>query len=503
LWIMKEEALEMFKYNPYKYEILKEKVPDGTKCSVYRTGTLVDPCRGPHLPNTGRIKGFKLVKNSSSYWKANAENDQLQRLYGIAFPDKKLLAEWVKFQEEAALRDHRNIGKSQELFFFHPLSPGCAFFLPHGARIYNKLQEFVRAEYRKRGFTEVHTPNLFNTELWEKSGHWAHYKDNMFQVTVENQTHALKPMNCPGHCLMFAHRTRSYRELPIRLADFGVLHRNELSGALTGLTRVRRFQQDDAHIFCTIDQIYQEMKGALDFLSHVYGIFGFNFKLELSTRPDNFLGEIETWNKAEAQLTDILNEFATSSGKSWKLNPGDGAFYGPKIDIHIEDAIKRSHQCATIQLDFQLPIRFNLEYTGATDKEVVRPVIIHRAIYGSFERMIAILTEHVAGKWPFWLSPRQAVVVPISAAQNEYAEKVKNIIWNEGFYCDVDVSDKSFDKKIRESQLAQYNFILVVGGKELEAGAVNVRNARDNSVMGTKTIAEVVTEFKDMAARFA
>jgi len=244
------------------------------------------------------------------------------------------------------------------------------------------------------------------------------------------------------------------------------------------------------------------MKGALDFLSHVYGIFGFNFKLELSTRPEKFLGEIETWNKAEEQLTNILNEFATSSGKSWKLNPGDGAFYGPKIDIHIEDAIKRSHQCATIQLDFQLPYRFNLEYTGANENESVKPVIIHRAIYGSFERMIAILTEHVAGKWPFWLSPRQAVVVPISAAQNEYAEKVKNILWGEGFFVDVDVSDKSFEKKIRESQLAQYNFILVVGGKELEAGAVNVRNARDNTVMGTKSIADVVADFKDMAARF-
>jgi len=302
LMIPKETALEIFKYNPFKEEILREKVPDGSSCGVYRCGSLIDPCRGPHLPHTGYLKAFKVTKNSSAYWKGNAENDVLQRVYAISFPDKKQLKEWEKFQEEAAKRDHRLIGKSQELFFFHQMSPGSAFFLPHGTRIYNKLLDLIRLEYRKRGFTEVQTPNIYNSKLWEQSGHWEKYKENMFLIKCDDQDYGLKPMNCPGHCLMFGHRTRSYRELPIRFSDFGVLHRNENAGSLTGLTRVRRFQQDDAHIFCMSSQIKSEMKGALDFMQHIYGIFGFEFSLELSTRPESFLGEVEMWNKAESVL---------------------------------------------------------------------------------------------------------------------------------------------------------------------------------------------------------
>lgn len=323
----KDELLEMFKDNPYKVHFIKEKVPDGTRSTVYRCGPLIDLCLGPHIPDTGRIKAFEVLKNSSSYFLGKSENDSLQRVYGISFPDAKQMKEYLKFLEEAEKRDHRKIGKDQQLFFFHELSPGSCFFLPHGARIYNGLMSFIKEEYVKRGFQEVISPNVYNVALWKTSGHWENYQENMFSFEVEKETFALKPMNCPGHCIMFKHQDRSYRELPIRFADFGVLHRNELSGALTGLTRVRRFCQDDAHIFCRQDQIASEMKGCLDFLNYVYGVFGFTFHLKLSTRPEKFLGEVETWNHAEKELEQVLNEF----GHPWELNPGDGAFYGPKV----------------------------------------------------------------------------------------------------------------------------------------------------------------------------
>ena len=339
-----------------KVHFIKEKIPDGSSSTVYRCGPLIDLCLGPHIPNTSRVKAYTVYRNASSYWLGKAENEVLQRVYGISFNDNKSLTEWQQWREEAKKRDHRLIGRNQELFFFHELSPGSCFFLPRGARIYNTLVTFIRAEYTKRGFQEVVTPNMYNTKLWERSGHWQNYQENMFSFDVEGEKFALKPMNCPGHCLMFGLRTRSHRELPLRLADFGVLHRNELSGALTGLTRVRRFQQDDAHIFCAPEQIKQEIEGAFDFLKHVYTIFGFGLTMALSTRPEKFLGDVEVWNKAEKQLEEAL----IASGFEWKLNPGDGAFYGPKIDITISDAMRKRHQCATIQLDFQLPNRFEL-----------------------------------------------------------------------------------------------------------------------------------------------
>uniref|UniRef100_A0A673MC72 threonine--tRNA ligase n=1 Tax=Sinocyclocheilus rhinocerous TaxID=307959 RepID=A0A673MC72_9TELE len=326
LEISKETLLEMFKYNKFKCRILNEKVSTPTT-TVYRCGPLIDLCRGPHVRHTGKIKALKIYKNSSTYWEGRSDMETLQRIYGISFPDGKMLKEWERFQEEAKNRDHRKIGKDQELFFFHDLSPGSCFFLPRGAYIYNTLTEFIREEYSRRGFQEVASPNIYNSKLWETSGHWQHYSENMFSFPVEQDVFALKPMNCPGHCLMFGHRPRSWRELPLRLADFGVLHRNELSGTLTGLTRVRRFQQDDAHIFCTMDQIESEMKGCLDVLRCVYDVFGFSFQLHLSTRPEKFLGDIAVWNQAEKQLENSLNEF----GEPWKLNPGDGAFYGPKV----------------------------------------------------------------------------------------------------------------------------------------------------------------------------
>ncbi|XP_063238553.1 threonine--tRNA ligase 1, cytoplasmic isoform X1 [Bacillus rossius redtenbacheri] len=490
LELTKEDLLEMFKYNEFKVRILNEKVNTPTT-TAYRCGPLIDLCRGPHVRNTGKVKAFKVTKNSATYWEGKNDAESLQRVYGVSFPDAKQLKEWEKFQEEAAKRDHRKIGREQELFFFHELSPGSCFFLPRGAHIYNTLMEFIRREYRRRGFQEVVTPNVYNTKLWQTSGHWAHYAENMFSFEVEKESFALKPMNCPGHCLMFDQRTRSWRELPLRLADFGVLHRNELSGALTGLTRVRRFQQDDAHIFCAPEQIKDEMLGALDFLRSVYSVFGFTFQLMLSTRPENFMGDLQMWDEAEKQLTNSLNEF----GQPWKENPGDGAFYGPKIDITVTDALRRSHQCATIQLDFQMPIRFNLGYVSESG-EKKRPVMIHRAILGSVERMMAILTESYAGKWPFWLSPRPCIVIPVGPSVDSYAMQVKQQVQEAGFLCDVDVDPgDTLNKKIRNAQLAQYNFILVVGDKEKASGTVNVRT-RDNIVHGEFSVGDTVQRFQ-------
>uniref|UniRef100_A0A9J8CXE3 threonine--tRNA ligase n=1 Tax=Cyprinus carpio carpio TaxID=630221 RepID=A0A9J8CXE3_CYPCA len=481
LEVKKETLLKMFKYNKFKCRILNEKVTTPTT-TVYRCGPLIDLCRGPHVRHTGKIKALKIHKNSSTYWEGKADMESLQRIYGISFPDPKMLKEWEKFQEEAKNRDHRKLGREQDLLFFHDLSPGSCFFLPKGAYIYNTLIEFIRSEYRKRGFQEVVTPNIYNSKLWQTSGHWQHYSENMFSFEVEKEIFALKPMNCPGHCLMFDHRPRSWRELPLRLADFGVLHRNELSGALTGLTRVRRFQQDDAHIFCSMDQIESEIKGCLDFLRTVYDVFGFTFKFNLSTRPEKFLGEPEVWDQAEKQLENSLNDF----GEKWVLNPGDGAFYGPKIDIQIKDAIGRYHQCATIQLDFQLPIRFNLTFK--------RPVIIHRAILGSVERMIAILTENYGGKW-YALIPAQTLSKTIPCQS-----QVQQEFHRGGLMTDVDLDPGcTLNKKIRNAQLAQYNFILVVGEKEKSSDTVNVRT-RDNKVHGERSLTDCMERLKELKA---
>ncbi|KAL1670281.1 hypothetical protein GGF50DRAFT_94427 [Schizophyllum commune] len=479
LVVSKENLLKMFNYNKYKQYLIQTKIPDGESTTVYRCGPMIDLCVGPHIPHTGRIKAMMVTKSSASYFLGDQANDTLQRIYGISFPDKKQLAEHKAFLAEAAKRDHRKIGREQELFFFHDLSPGSCFFLPHGTRIYNTLVELMRSEYFKRGYQEVISPNMYNAKLWETSGHWENYKDDMFTLDIEKDNWALKPMNCPGHCLIFDSRDRSYRELPIRMAEFGIIHRNEASGALSGLTRVRRFVQDDTHIFCMPSQVEAEMAGLFDFMQHVYGIFGFEFHLELSTRPEKYLGEVETWNAAEDQLKQALEKYYP--GK-WELNPGDGAFYGPKIDITIRDALKRAYQCATIQLDFQLPQRFNLKYRS-NNEEVQRPIIIHRAILGSIERFVAIATEHFAGKWPFWLSPRQVLVIPVAAPYKKYASEVADTLSKANLYAEVDNSDNTLQKKIRNGEIAQYNFIIVVGETELESKSVNVRNRDD---VGTK-----------------
>lgn len=474
----------------------------------------------------GILSSFAITRCGASHWE---DKDLLQRVYGISFPNNALLKEWQHLQEEAKKRDHRVVGKNQQLFMFHPLSPGSSFFLPHGTRIFNTLANFIRDEYRRRGYDEVITPLIFKKDLWETSGHLKNYHEDMFMVTQGiaesgDVTHChehlhgddddghhhhgehpppqydqfgLKPMNCPGHCILFRESKKySYRELPVRLADFSALHRNEASGALTGLTRVRRFHQDDAHIFCTSDQVQQEISSCLQFIQHVYGVFGFTFQLRLSTRPENFMGEIAVWNDAEAQLRHALEDF----GEPWEVNEGDGAFYGPKIDIVVTDALQRQHQCGTIQLDFQLPKNFELSYDGA-DGQAHTPIIIHRAVLGSIERMMAILIEHTGGKWPLWLSPRQVAVLPVSESHREYAKQVAATLEQDAsVYVDVQDSSKTLNKRIREAQLAGYNFILVVGDKEQDTQQVNIRT-RDNQVHGAKSLVAFVDDVKRAIAR--
>ncbi|XP_070641851.1 threonine--tRNA ligase, mitochondrial isoform X4 [Bos indicus] len=489
-----------------------------TECGFYhdfflgkeRCGMLVDLCRGPHLRHTGQIGGLKLLSNSSSVWKFPDAPETLQRVSGISFPTAEELRAWEEWREEAELRDHRRIGKEQELFFFHELSPGSCFFLPRGTRVYNALVAFIKAEYTRRGFSEVKTPTLFSAKLWELSGHWEHYREDMFALqppgldrpsssqsdhsaSPHTDTLALKPMNCPAHCLMFAHRPRSWRELPLRLADFGALHRAEASGSLGGLTRLRCFQQDDAHIFCAPDQLEAEIRGCLDFLHSVYTILGFSFHMALSTRPSGFLGEPCLWDQAEQVLQQALEEF----GAPWDISPGDGAFYGPKIDVHVRDALGRPHQCGTIQLDFQLPLRFDLQYKGQLGA-LERPVLIHRAVLGSVERMLGVLAESCGGKWPLWLSPFQVVVIPVGTEQEEYAREAQQSLRAAGLVGDLDAdSGLTLSRRIRRAQLAHYNFQFVVGQREQSKRTVNIRT-RDNRRLGERDLAEAVQRLLEL-----
>ncbi|GAB66536.1 threonyl-tRNA synthetase, partial [Plasmodium cynomolgi strain B] len=548
----KDEVMDLFKYNPFKLNLIKSKIPENKKTSVYRCGNFIDLCLGPHIKSTGKAKAFKVLKNSAAYWLGNKNNDSLQRVYGITFQKKSELNDYLNFLEEAKKRDHRNVGKKLHFFFDKDTSPGSCFWLPHGAKIYNKLIDFVRREYRIRMYEEVITPNVFSCDLWKTSGHYQNYKECMFIFNVEEKEWGMKPMNCPGHCIMFKQLNASYRSLPIRLADFGVLHRNEISGSLSGLTRVRRFQQDDSHIFCTFEQIKEEVLGTLRFIFFIYDLFGFKYELFLSTRPKKFIGNISTWDFAEQALKDALN----SANISWKLNEGDGAFYGPKIDILLKDSINRTHQCGTIQLDFQLPCRFNLQYknrdfgalneggngeSGAVKREEVaekaegnpsqdqgaaadlaadasdatnaadtantaeqlkrgfdRPVIIHRAILGSVERFVAILIEHTAGKLPFWISPRQAIVLPVSDKFNDYANYVYQTLNQHFFDVEIDTSLNTLNKKIREAQLNQFNFILVVGEKELTTNTVTVRNRDDQNNHEVCSLEELIARFRKL-----
>jgi threonyl-tRNA synthetase len=458
---------------PYKLETLEKDIQDAT-ASIYTDGDFTDLCEGPHVPATGRVKAIKLTKVTGAYWKGNQANKMLTRLYGTAWHSQKALDDYLRQIEEAKKRDHRKLGQELELFMFHDWSPGAVFFLPKGAVVYNELLAFIREEYRRRGFQEVVTPQLYNKGLWELSGHWEHYRENMFCLKIDEEDFSLKPMNCPSHVLLFKHRRRSYRELPMRIADFCPLHRNEVKGVLSGMTRVRKFEQDDAHIFCTEDQIEQEISGQIDFVNRVYNeVFKMPFTAKLSTRPDKFLGKVETWARAEAALEKALKD----NKVNYVINAGDGAFYGPKIDFDIKDAIGRAWQLATIQLDFQLPVRMGAEYEGQ-DGQRHAPVMIHRAILGSLERFIGVLTEHYGGEFPLWLAPVQAAVLavtPLTDAVSAYARKVHEKLLAAGLRSEIDLSGDNISDKIKARELQKTPYMAVVGAKEEGAGTVAVR----------------------------
>ncbi|UKK00716.2 threonyl-tRNA synthetase [Theileria orientalis] len=496
----KEEALELMKYNPFKVQLIKNKVPDGQNTVCYRCGDFVDLCRGPHILTTSMVRAnsFDITKISSSYWLSNSLSDTLQRVYGISFPEKDQLKEYKRKIEEAKQRDHRLIGTNQNLFYFDTVhSPGSCFWLPHGAKIYNRLVELLRDNYRIRGYQEVITPNIYSCDLWKQSGHYENYKENMYLFNCEDSEWGMKPMNCPGHCLMFKHLFLSYKQLPLRLADFGVLHRNELTGSLSGLTRVRRFQQDDAHIFCTREQIMDEVLDLLNFISKVYSLFEFRYEFKLSTKPAKALGDDDLWELAEKSLEEALNR----SGNKWTLNPGDGAFYGPKIDIVLFDCLDREHQCGTIQLDFNLPIRFNLEYRDKSESGTEnvrcgfnRPVIIHRAIFGSIERFVAIVLEQTKGKLPFWLSPNQVLIIPITDKQIHYAEELWDKLNRLGYNVEIDKTNNTINKKIKFGQQQRWNYMAIVGDREVETNTVSLRprDTDDQNVISVDEFAKLL-----------
>lgn len=466
--IARAEALDHYKGEKYKVEIL-EGLEDG-KISFYHQGDFTDLCRGPHIPHTGFIKAIKLMKVSGAYWRADQNNAQLQRIYGIAFFDKKDLAKYLTMIEEAKKRDHRKVGPALDLFSFHDEAPGMPFFHAKGMALWNALLEYWREEHRAAGYVETKTPVMLMKTLWEKSGHWANYRENMYTSVVDEREYAIKPMNCPGGMILFGMKNHSYKDLPQRAAEIGLVHRHELSGVLSGLFRVRAFHQDDAHIFMTPDQIQDEILGVLKLVDRVYSTFGLTFHLELSTRPEKSIGSDEQWEIATNGLQSALDKY----GQPYKINEGDGAFYGPKIDIHIKDAIGRTWQCGTIQLDMSLPERFDLSYIGS-DNEKHRPIMIHRVVFGSIERFIGILTEHFAGKFPLWLAPVQIVLLPMNEELAEYAAELKKTFESEGLRTEIDQRNESLKKKVRDAQLSQIPLILTVGNKEKDEKTVAVR----------------------------
>lgn len=471
--ISRVDAIKFFaeQGDNYKVEILSEL--DVEKVSLYRQGDYVDLCRGPHVPSTGRLKVFKLTSIAGAYWRGDTKNKMLTRIYGTAFEKKQELDDYILRLEEAKRRDHRKLGKELDLFDIFDEGPGFPFFFPKGMVLRNTLEDFWRKEHTKAGYLEVRTPIILNQDLWHRSGHWDHYKDNMYVVKIDEQDYAIKPMNCPGGMLVYKRKPHSYRDLPERVAELGLVHRHELSGALHGLMRVRCFTQDDAHIFMTPEQIEDEIEGVVRLIDKFYKVFGFKYSLELSTRPENSMGTDEQWETATNALIRALN----SLGKEYEINEGDGAFYGPKIDFHLEDSIGRTWQCGTIQLDFQMPERFDLTYVGA-DGEKHRPVMIHRVVFGSIERFIAILTEHYTGAFPLWLSPVQVKIVPISEGQCSYAHEVCNKLIDAGIRAEVDDRNEKMGYRIREAQLQKIPYMLVLGEKERESGSVAVRNRK-------------------------
>jgi threonyl-tRNA synthetase len=466
--VSKAEALEAYRDEPYKLEMIQD-LAEGT-ISVYEQGEFADLCRGPHVPHTGFVRAIKLLKVSGAYWRADPARAQLQRIYGTAYFDKKELEAYLHFLDEAKRRNHRKIGQALDLFSFHDEAPGMPFFHPKGMVLWNALLDYWRSEHRAAGYVETKTPIILNRALWERSGHWANYRENMYTTSIDETEYAIKPMNCPGGMLLYNRKPHSYRDLPLRASEIGLVHRHELSGVLSGLFRVRAFHQDDAHIFMTPEQIEQEILGVLRLVERIYGTFGLGFHLELSTRPKKSIGTDEQWDLATGGLKSALAAY----GQDYKLNEGDGAFYGPKIDVHIKDALNRTWQCGTIQLDMSLPERFNLHFVDK-DNERKRPIMIHRVIYGSIERFLGILVEHFAGRFPLWMAPVQAVLLPMNDDLAAYAEQVRARFDAAGLRAEVDCRTESLNRKVREAQLSQIPLTLTIGPKEKEGGTLAVR----------------------------
>ena len=496
--LAREDALKLMaeKNEPYKIELINE-LPEDAEISFYEQGDFVDLCAGGHLPSTGLIKAFKLLNATGAYWRGSEKNRMLTRVYGVSYPKKSELDEYLAKLEEAKKRDHRKLGRELDLFDVYEEGPGFSFFLPKGMIIRNLLEDFWRSEHQKNGYQEVKTPIILNEDLWHRSGHWDHYQDNMYFTKIDEVDYAIKPMNCPGGMLVFKRKIHSYRDLPQRMGELGLVHRHELSGALHGLMRVRCFTQDDAHIFMTPEQIKDEIKGVIALTEHFYKIFNFSYKIELSTRPENSMGTEEQWEIATLALKEALDEL----GIEYKINEGDGAFYGPKIDFHLSDSLGRTWQCGTIQLDFQMPERFDLTYIGA-DNEKHRPIMIHRAIFGSIERFIAILTEHFAGAFPIWLAPVQVAILPIGNNQHDFAYGLADRMRSLGLRVDVDDRNEKIGYKIRETQLQKVPYMLIVGDKEIESNAVSVRSHKKGE-LGAMQIEDFINMATDEIANKA
>ena len=471
----------------YKVELIEE-LPEGEEISFYKQGEFTDLCAGPHLMSTGKVKAVKILSSSGAYWRGNEHNKMLQRFYGISFPKASQLDEYINMLEEAKKRDHKKLGKELELFMIAPEGPGFPFFLPKGMVLRNVLEDFWRNIHRKNGYVEIKTPMILNEELWHRSGHWDHYKENMYTTKIDDTDFGIKPMNCPGGMIVYKSKMHSYKDLPIRAGELGLVHRHEKSGELNGLFRVRCFTQDDAHIFCLPSQIESEISGIMKLVDEVYKIFGFEYTVELSTRPEDSMGSDEQWEMAEGALKKVLKDLNVP----FELNEGDGAFYGPKIDFHIKDSIGREWQCGTIQLDFQMPERFDLTYIGE-DGEKHRPVMLHRVIFGSIERFIGVLIENYAGAFPTWLAPVQVKILPIADAHVEYANKVKEELEKAGIRVELDDRNEKIGYKIREAQLQKTPYMLVLGDKEKEANSVGVRSRKDGDI-GAMNINEFVTK---------
>ena len=483
------------KNEPYKVELIEE-LPEGEEISFYRQGEFTDLCAGPHIPSTGAVKAFKLLSSSGAYWRGNEKNKMLQRIYGISFPKASELEEYLNMLEEAKKRDHKKLGKELELFMIAPEGPGFPFFLPKGMALRNVLEDFWRKIHVKNGYQEIKTPMMLNEELWHRSGHWEHYKENMYTTKIDDIDFALKPMNCPGGMLVYKNKMHSYKELPIRMGELGLVHRHEKSGELNGLFRVRCFTQDDAHIFCLPEQIESEIINLMHLINEVYSLFGFTYTVELSTRPEDSMGSDEDWNLAEGALKKALEK----ENMAYKINEGDGAFYGPKIDFHIKDCLGREWQCGTIQLDFQMPERFDLHYIGE-DGEKHRPVMLHRVIFGSIERFIGILIEHFAGAFPTWLAPVQVKILPIAESHLEYANQLKKQLLEEGIRVEVDERNEKIGYKIREAQLQKIPYMLVIGDKEVEANKVGVRSRKEGD-QGAISITDFINRIKTEIENF-